>query len=133
MALPSLQTAVDLFGEVPVSRREVRLWLWKVPVWFSRHAPQARVDAYLRGWDVVGKIRRAKAAGELAEILGDEACPHCGALLEPDQPGRMTPWRPAALPLRGWPGLRLVWSSETKKPPAGGQLKPDATYFSGAS
>lgn len=90
---------VDLFGQVPVLQREVRLWLWSVPVWFSRHASPARVASYLRGYDVHGKIRREKLAGTLQAMFGDETCPHCGALLEPEQPGRMAPWRPSAIHL----------------------------------
>ena len=80
---------VDLFGEVPILEREIRLWLWSVPVWFSRHASPAKVASYVRGYDVIGKIRREKLAGTLQDRFGDETCPHCGALLEADYKARI--------------------------------------------
>lgn len=79
----------DLFGEVPISRREMMLWMWKVPVWMTRHSSEHRIQSYLRGWNVAYKVARAKLTGALEQILGDEACPHCGVLLEMDYPGRI--------------------------------------------
>ena len=74
----------DLFGEVPVTEREIMLWMWSVPVWMTRHARPRRIAEYVKGYDVVGKVRRAKLDGQLQETFGDETCQHCGALLEAD-------------------------------------------------
>lgn len=79
----------DLFGEIPITERDLRLWLWSVPVWFNRHSRPARAAEYLRGYHVAEKIAREKAADRLQSIFGDETCPHCGALLESDQGARL--------------------------------------------
>ena len=51
---------LDLFGEVIITRSDVRLWLLTVP----RIDPDShRAPAYIKSYDVVGKIRRAKLAG----------------------------------------------------------------------
>lgn len=71
----------DLFGEISVSLREVQLWLFKVPR-LPHHA--TRREAYVRGWNVISKIQRAKEAGELAAIFGDESCEFCGQILCPE-------------------------------------------------
>lgn len=69
--------ARDLFGEIPISTREVELWLYSVPrmPYFDRH----RVS-YTRGYDVAGKIARAKLRGDLDELLV-EICEFCGQAL----------------------------------------------------
>lgn len=72
----------DLFGQIPVSNRELRLWLWSVPVWFRYTSRPSAVAAYLRGYRVADKIARAKADGRLESIFGNECCPHCGQALE---------------------------------------------------
>lgn len=74
----------DLFGEIPITRREMRLWLWSVPAWFSIQSRASRGTAYLRDYRVAEKIARAKADGRLEAIFGDESCPHCGQTLEND-------------------------------------------------
>ncbi|MDP2822264.1 MAG: hypothetical protein Q8O52_06250 [Sulfuritalea sp.] len=81
---------VDLFGEVPITRREVMLWMWKVPAWMTCGARPYRIESYIRNWDVAGKIRRAKLYGGLEDVFGDEACPHCGVRLEMDYEARIT-------------------------------------------
>ena len=54
------QPAHDLFGEVVVTQAAVRAWLVAVP----RIDPDSpRAGHYVRGYDVVGKIRAAKARG----------------------------------------------------------------------
>lgn len=56
----------DLFGEVPVTRDEVRAWLLAVP----RIDPDTeRAAWYVEHWDVPGKVRAAKLAGTLDQIL----------------------------------------------------------------
>jgi len=50
----------DLFGEVPVYRHDIDAWLLAVP----RISPDSpRAPAYIRSYDVVGKIQRFKVAG----------------------------------------------------------------------
>lgn len=110
--------ALDLFGEVPVTRREVMLWMWKVPAWMDRHASAGRIAAYVRNYNVVEKIRREKLRNGLEAIFGDESCPHCGAALESDLAARIealeaepATLRAAAPPAPSFPPLRLVWSA----------------------
>lgn len=83
----------DLFGEIAVSLREVELWLFKVPR-MPHYA--TRRAWYVKGWNVISKIQRAKAAGQLAEILGDESCEFCGQLLCREQADILSPVQPAA-------------------------------------
>jgi hypothetical protein len=68
----------DLFGEIAVSVRELELWLYKVP-----RLPHysTRRSRYARQYNIAFKIARAKAAGELAAIFGDESCEFCGQVL----------------------------------------------------
>lgn len=73
---------LDLFGEIPVTEREIMLWLWSVPTWHNIHSSEAKRASYVKNWDVVGKIRREKAKNGLQSIFGDESCPHCGQQLE---------------------------------------------------
>ena len=40
---------------------------------------------YVRGWNVVDKIKAAKRRGDLDAILGDCACKFCGQPLEAEQ------------------------------------------------
>lgn len=63
--------------------------MWSIPVWFNVNSRQAAVDAYLRGYDVAGKVARAKAGNRLHDVFGDETCPHCGAPLEIDLQARI--------------------------------------------
>jgi hypothetical protein len=69
---------VDLFGEVAVSLREIQLWLYKVP---RMPHGSTRRDWYVHGWNVISKIKRAKLAGELDAVFGDESCEFCGQRL----------------------------------------------------
>lgn len=54
-------TALDLFGEIPVTWDEVWDWIETV----ARIPRESwRAQWYLRYWDVADKVRRAKLAGE---------------------------------------------------------------------
>lgn len=55
----------DLFGEIPVYTHDIDLWLMCVP---KMPPDSPRAAWYVRGWDVVGKIRRAKLAGTFQEM-----------------------------------------------------------------
>lgn len=68
----------DLFGEIPVSFRDVQIWLYRVPK--LAHTSRWRAD-YTRQYCVIDKIRAFKAAGKLAQVFGDECCDFCGELL----------------------------------------------------
>lgn len=58
----------DLFGEVPVTLDEVLLWMLAV----SGLPPTSpRFAYYVRGWNVVEKIQRAKAEGRFEQILAE--------------------------------------------------------------
>jgi hypothetical protein len=70
----------DLFGEIPVTQREVAIWLAKVPKFAYTRRPQA-VEGYIRGYNVVDKIRRFKADGKWHQVIPHELCDHCGQLL----------------------------------------------------
>ena len=72
----------DLFGEVAVTLREIQIWLFKVPR--LPHSASRRA-AYIRQWNVPFKVARAKEAGELAAIFGDESCEFCGQVLCAEQ------------------------------------------------
>lgn len=82
----------DLFGEIPVSVREIELWLFKVP---RMPHYSTRRAWYVRGWNVVEKIARSKLRGELAGVLGDETCEFCGQLLCQDQAELLPPVSPS--------------------------------------
>lgn len=60
----------DLFGEIPVQLDELLAWMLAVPG-IAPGSP--RFVRYLIDYDVIGKVRQAKARGELDEIL--EAAP----------------------------------------------------------
>lgn len=66
--------ALDLFGEVPVSIAEVRLWCLVVA-----HLPadSPRLAHYVVAWHVVDKIKAAKLAGTFSvDVKGaDESAP----------------------------------------------------------
>lgn len=72
----------DLFGEVAVSLREIQLWLYRVP---RMPHTSTRRGWYVRGWNVVDKIKAAKRRGDLDAILGDCTCEFCGQPLEAEQ------------------------------------------------
>lgn len=77
---------LDLFGEIPVTLREIELWLFIVPR--LPHYHRARLT-YPEHWHVVEKLRRQKAAGTLNEIFMDECCEFCGQTLAADPDGIM--------------------------------------------
>lgn len=52
----------DLFGQVPVTCPEVVAWV-RDTAGIEPESP--RFKWYVRGWNVVDKIRRAKLAGEI--------------------------------------------------------------------
>lgn len=55
----------DLFGEIPVYTYDIELWLMCAP----KMLPDSpRAAWYVKGWDVVSKIRRAKLAGTFQEM-----------------------------------------------------------------
>jgi hypothetical protein len=56
----------DLFGEVPVQLDELLAWMLAVP---GIPPSSPRFVHYVRGYDVIGKIQRAKVAGTLEEDL----------------------------------------------------------------
>jgi hypothetical protein len=81
----------DLFGEIPVSFREVELWLYKVP----RLPHYARNRAsYTKGYNVISKIQAHKARGALADAIPNEICEFCGQVLCADQADILPPVRP---------------------------------------
>lgn len=58
--------ALDLFGEIPVTLDELLAWMLAVP---GIPPSSPRFAHYVRGYQVVEKIQRAKLAGELDELL----------------------------------------------------------------
>lgn len=66
------QPVRDLFGEVPITRADVDAWLLAVP----RISPHSRRAAwYIRAYDVIGKITRAKIAGEFEQLTAARDAP----------------------------------------------------------
>lgn len=83
----------DLFGEIPVSLREVQLWLYKVP----RLPHYARNRAsYTKGYNVISKIQAHKVRGALHQAIPDENCEFCGQVLCADQADIIPPVSPTA-------------------------------------
>lgn len=73
----------DLFGQVPVTLREISVWLYRIPR--LHHIHRLRTNgSYARNWHVIDKICRAKLEGSIDEILGDCRCEFCGQLLDAD-------------------------------------------------
>ncbi|MCK9991390.1 MAG: hypothetical protein RugAbin2_02404 [Rugosibacter sp.] len=68
----------DLFGDVPVTLRDLELWLFKVPRLPHYHRSRS---TYAEQWNVVSKIKREKLSGQLAKTYGDEGCEFCGQTL----------------------------------------------------
>lgn len=65
--MPPIPTpyARDLFGEVPVTTLDIRLWLVCIP----RMDPDSpRAAWYVKGYNVAGKIRAAKVAGTFYDL-----------------------------------------------------------------
>lgn len=62
----------DLFGEIPVTREEIEIWIDVVPGW-PRTTGASRRAYYAENWNVPEKIRRAKAAGTWHDIEAAKA------------------------------------------------------------
>lgn len=59
--------ALDLFGEVIITKNDVLMWVSVVTR--GRYTLRSkRFDWYVQEWDVVGKVRRFKLAGLFADI-----------------------------------------------------------------
>ncbi len=69
------QGVLDLFGDVPVTQRDVEVWLFNVPK--LPHYLRNR-SKYVTDYNVVSKIARAKKDGTWQEAVGDECCEFCG-------------------------------------------------------
>ena len=61
---------LDLFGEVPVSIRDVELWLDRI---VNFRGSSYRVAYYVLNWNVVEKIRAAKLAGVWEGLIDRDA------------------------------------------------------------
>lgn len=85
--------STDLFGFVPVSLAELELWLFTVPR--MEHTRRGRA-AYIKNYEVVRKIQRAKLDGSLENIFGDCLCTFCGQPLIREQADILPPVSPAA-------------------------------------
>jgi hypothetical protein len=81
----------DLFGFVPVSLSELELWLFTVPR--MEHTRRGRA-AYIRNYEVVRKIQRAKLDGSLDSIFGNCQCEFCGNPLIQEQTDLSPPVSP---------------------------------------
>ena len=64
----------DLFGEVPVTWDEVYAWCEHVA-----GITGWRRDWYIRNWNVIAKVQRAKADGSFDKIIATTDTPHAGA------------------------------------------------------
>jgi hypothetical protein len=63
---------LDLFGDVIITHQDVRAWLVAVP----RIDPDSpRAEHYVRGWDVVGKIRAAKLCDRFEAVTAQREPP----------------------------------------------------------
>lgn len=82
----------DLFGVVPVSLSDLELWLFTVPR--MAHYQRGR-SAYLRNYQVIEKIQRAKVDGTFEKITGDAVCTFCGKPFIDHQPDFSPPVSPA--------------------------------------
>jgi len=65
----------DLFGEIPVTWDEVHTWCEKVAGMTGW-----RRDWYIRHWNVIEKVRRAKADGSFYETIAAINSPHAAAI-----------------------------------------------------
>ena len=59
---------IDLFGDVPVTIRDVELWLDRIGNYCGS---PLRVAYYVLNWNVVDKIRAVKLDGSWDELLDD--------------------------------------------------------------
>lgn len=81
----------DLFDFVSVSLQEIELWLFTVPR--IVHTRRGRA-ASVRNYAVVEKIKRAKLAGTLENILGNGLCEFCGQTICQEQDDIYAPVSP---------------------------------------
>lgn len=65
----------DLFGEIPVTWDEVHTWCEKVAGMTGW-----RRDWYIRHWNVIEKVCRAKANGTFYETIAAINSPHAAAI-----------------------------------------------------
>lgn len=108
----------DLFGDVPVSVREVEVWMYKVPRLPHYHRWRAK---YPQEYNVPDKIRVAKLAGTLPEILGDQCCEYCGErLCREDEAPPADPAAEIALLKR-----RIMVLEYLLLPPVRARMQPD--------
>ena len=96
------QGMLDLFGDVPVTQREIEVWLFKVPKMPFYHRGRT---SYILSYDVPRKIARAKLNGEWGSIVGDECCEFCGQELAQNL---------APVPVNAWPD-RAALQEEMKR------------------
>lgn len=64
----------DLFGEVPVTWDEVYAWCEKVAGMTGW-----RRDWYIRNWNVIEKVQRAKTDGSFCALITTIESPHAAA------------------------------------------------------
>lgn len=57
--------ALDLFGQVPVTKNDINLWLIHV---HQVHPDSPRAAYFVRGWNVPEKVRQAKLAGRFEHL-----------------------------------------------------------------
>lgn len=57
----------DLFGEIPVTEREIYLWVKAVAPHYLR--PERAYHNYVRSYDVAGKIKHAKLRGTFQDTI----------------------------------------------------------------
>ena len=60
------QPVHDLFGEVPVTLAEVRAWVESSS---PMNLAERGYDAYVRRYDVAGKVRAAKLRGDFDQAI----------------------------------------------------------------
>lgn len=60
------ESVTDLFGEVPVYHHDITAWLVAVP---GIPPDSPRAAAYVRGYNVVDKIERAKMEGRFDQVI----------------------------------------------------------------
>jgi hypothetical protein len=123
----------DLFGEVAVTLREMQIWLFKVP-----RLPHysTRRASYLRQWNVYFKVARAKEAGELSAIFGDESCEFCGQVLCREQEDILSPIQPGdelARLRRRVQILEMVLTCVNEHPTSRSTLRTTAVEFCAAN
>jgi len=68
----------DLFGEIPVTHDKIRQWVTAVsPRWLE---PERSYQRYVKSWNVVDKIRHAKAQGTFYATIENPLPPFHGRI-----------------------------------------------------